>query len=94
MEIFRTPDKAAFQKFLADDSQEAGNRHNILSSLPLYTISEGLLRTMLDRSRLSAADKTEVLAYAGEQKTPVIHFVIRHPKMLHALSNFVAPVSE
>ncbi|MGN0317889.1 MAG: hypothetical protein ACI4E1_08175 [Lachnospira sp.] len=27
-------------------------------------------------------------------KTPVIHFVIRHPKMVAALSNFIAPVNE
>lgn len=189
MEIFRAPDKTAFQKFLADDSQEAGNRHNILSSLPLYTISEKLLQTILNRSHLSDANKIEILAYVGEQKafaetilgqhiitdeipemsqqefeshpvslslsgifqeagifytwqeyqehlqltrsfaeehsnytvkassqsafrniqihileekyvliskekTPVIHFVIRHPKMLHALSNFITPISE
>lgn len=28
----------------------------------------------------------------SKMKTPVIHFVIRHPKMVNALENFIAPV--
>ena len=32
------------------------------------------------------------LVRISKSRTPVIHFVIRHPKMVHALENFVAPV--
>lgn len=30
----------------------------------------------------------------SKMKTPVIHFIIRHPKMVNALENFIAPVVE
>ena len=33
-------------------------------------------------------------AMISKNKTPVIHFVIRHSKMLYAIENFVVPVSE
>lgn len=34
------------------------------------------------------------LVRISKSRTPVIHFVIRHPKMVHALEKFVAPVTE
>ena len=34
------------------------------------------------------------LVRISKTRTPVIHFVIRHPKMVHALENFVPPVTE
>ena len=34
------------------------------------------------------------LVRISKSRTPVIHFVIRHPKMVHALEHFVAPVTE
>ena len=33
-------------------------------------------------------------AMVSKNKAPAVHFVIRHPKMLDALENFVVPVSE
>ena len=30
----------------------------------------------------------------SKMKSPVIHFVIRHPKLVHALENFIPPVVE
>lgn len=34
------------------------------------------------------------LVRISKSRTPVIHFVIRHPKMVHALENFVSPITE
>lgn len=30
----------------------------------------------------------------SKSKTPVVHFLIRHPKMVNALQNFIPPVME
>lgn len=30
----------------------------------------------------------------SKSKTPVVHFLIRHPKMVNALQNFIPPVTE
>lgn len=187
MDIFRQDSEKLFQLFLNSDAKEAGNRHRILSSPPIDTISPSLLKGILERHAVEEADKDMILAFVQKQKqhletilennsvcdefsvlspeefclhpvhvplsgifyeqditytydeylahirltkdfaqnhpnyvlqdsaaqvfrniqiqilegkyvwiskvkTPVIHFVIRHPKMVKALENFIAPV--
>ena len=44
------------------------------------------------------ADQIQILegsyVLISKAKSPVIHFVIRHPKMVSALENFIPPVME
>ena len=189
MDIYRASSGNLLRAFLVSDAKESGNRHNILSSLPIYTLSEELLQRILSRAGIPEADQKNIADYAREQrsaiettlqhgnvldeiaeltpqefeeypmvlsisaifhktdifynyeeyrahlqltktfakdhenytlkfsctptfrniqihilenkyvritknKTPIIHFVIRHPKMVSALSNFIAPVNE
>lgn len=189
MEIYRAETENLFQAFLVSDAEERGNRHNILSSPPIYTMSEELLQKILTRNQLPQATADKILRFAEQQralaeatlqnnsvldelntlteeefqqhpvplslagtfyeadisytydeyfahmsltrefagahpnysihdsdtqafrniqihilegkyvmisklKTPAIHFVIRHPKVVSALENFVAPVVE
>ncbi len=189
MEIFNASSENIFQAFLLADVKETGKRRNILSSPPMYTISEELLDQLLSHTRLSDEVKNKIQAFSRRQKeiaetilkdntildemtilskeeferhpvnlsiagtffeadipytydeylthikftnefadnhpnytintyaaqtfrniqihilegkyvmiskvkTPVIHFVIRHPKMINAIENFVAPVTE
>ena len=189
MDIYRTPAKNLFHQFLEADAKETGNRHNVLSAPPIYTMPQELLEKILNRTDLPNADKKEILNFSKRQreltdiimqdntimdeihhvspdefkvhpvnlpisgvfcetditytydeylthlalteefkknhpnynisisdrhvfrniqihilegnyvmiskvKTPVIHFVIRHPKMVNALENFIAPVVE
>ena len=42
--------KEAFAGFLQADSAQAGRRHAVLSSLPLYTLSDDLAKRILSRS--------------------------------------------
>ena len=174
---------------MASDAQANGNRRNILSPLPIYTLSPDLLEKIWVRNQLPVEDIQKIQAFAKEQKalvettllnntiideiselsmeefakypmhlslanaffendipytydeyvehlnltkefaknhtnysvqdttsqtfrniqihilsgkyvmiskvkTPVIHFVIRHPKMVNALESFIAPVME
>lgn len=189
MEIYRDSEEKGFRIFLQTSSKEEGARRNILSSLPLYTIEEDLLKKILDRVGLTEKERVRVLSFAKEQrkcmeeilahnwvedevpeiseeefkkrpmllalsgvfmekeipytyeeyrehlgtsiefskkheyyrltishsqtfrniqiqiledkwvlisksKTPVVHFLIRHPKMVNALQNFIPPVME
>lgn len=189
MEIFRSESKSLFETYQCVESEEPGERHNILSSPPIYTITPELLTQILERAGLSTKEKKALLQYAENQrsliekvlehasvfdefatispeefqghpihlsladafyetdlaytydeylahilqttefsnshphyrvrptarqtfrniqihiiegkcvrlskaKAPVIHFVIRHPKMVNALENFIAPVEE
>lgn len=189
MEIFRTESETLFETYQQAEAHETGNRHNILSTPPIYTLTPELLTRILDRAKLTTAQRDKVLCHAKKQrtlfeetlqnayvydefatisqeefeahpaqlaladafyeadipytyeeylahirltkefadthsgykvqtdakqtfrniqihiiegkcvrlsksKTPVIHFVIRHPKMVSALEHFVAPVME
>lgn len=189
MEIFRTESETLFETYQQAEAHETGNRHNILSTPPIYTLTPELLTQILDRAKLTTAQRDKVLRHAKKQrtlfeetlqnayvydefatisqeefaehpaqlalsdafyeadipytyeeylahirltkefadthsgykvqtdakqtfrniqihiiegkcvrlsksKTPVIHFVIRHPKMVSALEHFVAPVME
>lgn len=189
MEIFRTESEKLFETYQQTEVRETGNRHNILSAPPIYTMTPELLERILKRANLSPNDRDRLLQHAQNQRhliektmehslvydefatipeaeflkhpaqlalddafyetdipytyeeylahirltkdyaethprykihtqapqtfrnirihiiegklvrisksrAPVIHFVIRHPKMVQALENFVAPVTE
>lgn len=189
MEIYRDSEEKGFRIFLQTSAKEEGPRRNILSSLPLYTMEEDLLKNILNRVKITENERDRVLSYAKKQKecmeevlvhnwvedevpeiseeefkkrpmllavsgvfmekeipytyeeyrehlgmstefakkhenymltishsqtfrniqiqiledkwvliskskTPVVHFLIRHPKMVNALQNFIPPVAE
>ncbi len=189
MEVYRSESAKQYSVFINTDASVPGPRHNILSSLPLYTMNDELLERLFDSNDVTAADRVRISAFAQKQKelvenmiqentmtddvpllteeefaehpmvmslsdifyekelyysyeeyrmhleacrdfaekhksyrlnehedhafrniqirmhegswamvsknkAPAVHFVIRHPKMLDALENFVAPVSE
>jgi len=54
MEIYRSERKNELNAFLLADTKTAGKRRSILSSLPLYTISDELLNRILTRNNINA----------------------------------------
>lgn len=71
MRIYRKNNETAFNAFLKNDVMTGGDRHNVLSSLPLYTISDELLSNILKRNFLFDIDGEKVLAAVKQQK----HFI-------------------
>ena len=67
MEIFdkTRPDK--YQEFLKKDALVSGNRKNILSSLPIYTISEELLNRILATNRVDGSDAQMIRDYRASE---------------------------
>lgn len=53
MEIYGPDRKAAFERFLQADSSEIGSRRSLLSSLPIYTLSDDLAKRILCRCGIS-----------------------------------------
>lgn len=67
MEIFDKTRQKEYQAFLRKDAQTPGERKNILSSLPIYTISEELLDRILAENHISAADSKIIRDYRASE---------------------------
>ena len=81
MEIYRADAEYRYHAFLQTDAATPGPRRNILSSLPLYTLSEELLGQILGRSSLSPADREKVRAHAARQRLRAEELLARDPIM-------------
>ena len=68
MEIFRSENADAYETFLRLNHLTEGNRQNRLSSLPLYTMPEPLLASILARHQVSGEDQKRILAFAGTER--------------------------
>ena len=68
MEIYRSERKNELNAFLLADIKTAGKRRSILSSLPLYTISDELLNRILTRNNIDAELKEKITEYAKTQR--------------------------
>lgn len=68
MNIYRREQEAERNTFLLADMAKSGSRRSILSTLPLYTMSEELLDRILTRNKVSAEQKEKIKKYALVQK--------------------------
>ena len=72
MEIYRSERENELSTFLFADAGKPGNRRSILSTLPLYTISDPLLERILTRHGIDAAQKEIIRKYAAAQRQLVM----------------------
>ena len=56
MDIYRKNNESAYNAFLKADALTGGDRHHILSSLPLYTMSDEMLTAILKRNFIFDTD--------------------------------------
>ena len=63
MEIFDRTRSDAYRVFLRKDAQVSGERKNILSSLPIYTISEELLDRLLAANQVPSSEAQIIRSY-------------------------------
>ena len=64
MEIYRIERASELNAFLISDSIQTGKRRSILSTLPIYTMTDELLNSILDRHELTAEEKQTILDFA------------------------------
>jgi len=68
MEIYRRDSENAYNAFMRSDMNVSGNRRAILSSLPLYTISDTLLNQILQDNHVSDDDAGQIYACVSQQR--------------------------
>ena len=71
MDIYRGENENALNAFLLADSRKPGKRRSILSTLPLYTMDEALLNSVLERHGLTDGERQRILEYAAAQRQRV-----------------------
>lgn len=81
MEIYRDDTKKDFYKFEEALTKEPRARHNVLSSLPLYTLPDSLLEQLLAKIPLTDNKKREIKEYITRQKK-LMQQVLIHTKVL------------
>ena len=64
MEIFRSDSANGYHAFLNTDAHTEGMRHNILASLPIYTLPEDVLIKILKRNSVYDTDGKRILTFA------------------------------
>lgn len=71
MEIYRSDRKKDFSDFLTADSHRRGGRRSILSALPVYTMDNDMLNSILDRNGIDDRRGRDIKAYVNERKKRV-----------------------
>ena len=71
MDIYRSERETELSTFLIADTRELGRRRSILSTLPLYTISEELLERILIRHGIDNKQKQRIKKHAEAQRQRV-----------------------
>ena len=67
MEIYRENNIREYNIFLKKDENILGDRTRYLSSLPLFTISNELLLSILKRNKLTKSDIDKIMEYKNEE---------------------------
>ena len=80
MEIFREDSAETFRKFLQTDAAVPGARRRVLSSPPLFTADESLLREIFRDNGISDADCERAIAFAAQQRRRV-ESILEHSKI-------------
>lgn len=68
MDIYTTDNKSSYDAFLSNDYKIAGDRKRFLSSLPLFTISDKLLESILIRNDINSDEIKEILKYKNNEE--------------------------
>lgn len=80
MEIYRADSERAYNAFLQSDSKTAGERYTILSSLPLYTLTDSLLTRILAHNDVPAEEQEQIRHYMNLQRELAAE-ILQHDKI-------------
>lgn len=67
MEIYRENNQNEYELFLKNDENINGNRKRFLSSLPIFTITDELLKKILKRNKVSKLDIEKIIKYKNNE---------------------------
>ena len=72
MEIYRENNQNEYELFLKNDENINGNRKRFLSSLPIFTITDELLKKILKRNKVSKLDIEKIIKPIGTYKKKAV----------------------
>lgn len=75
MDIYHVGNRNKFDAFLLADSEAAGKRRSILSSLPLYTIDALLLEEMLAQNGFTVEEISRIADVANSARRRILHIL-------------------
>ena len=67
MEIYRENNQNEYELFLKNDENVNGSRKRFLSSLPIFTITDELLKKILKRNKVSKLDIEKIIKYKNSE---------------------------
>lgn len=71
MDIYRSDKANELNAFLIADSEKAGNRRSILSTLPIYTMSDAQLESVLNRYGITGEERQKILNVVASKRKMV-----------------------
>ena len=77
MDIYSSEDLDKFERFLENESKTVGTRKRILATLPLFTISDLILKKILRENNIASNDVSRIIRYKKEQEK-VISTILKH----------------
>lgn len=77
MDIYSSEDLDKFERFLENESKTVGTRKRILATLPLFTISDLILKKILRENNIDSNDVSRIIRYKKEQEK-VISTILKH----------------
>ena len=77
MDIYSSEDLDKFERFLENESKTVGNRKRILTTLPLFTISDLILKKILRENNIDSNDVSRIIRYKKEQEK-LISTILKH----------------
>lgn len=72
MDIYTSEKKTEFYKLFEESKEIKADRINIFSNLPFYTMSEKLLKKILDRNNIDSNDKKLIIEHLKHESSKVI----------------------
>ncbi len=80
MEIYDESKSSSLEIFLSKERDRRGNRRNLLSALPFYTIDTVLLDRILERNHISEKEKETIKEHHGKHRM-WIESILTHSKI-------------
>lgn len=68
MDIYRQDSENIYHTFLQADAKTVGTRRTILSSLPLYTAEDELIKRILCRNKIPKEEQNRIIQHISEQR--------------------------
>ena len=75
MEIYREDRRSEFENFMKEDRENPGSRQSLLSSLPVFTLSDALVRSILDRCGIRGAERQSIEDYIRSERERMEHIL-------------------